>query len=83
MEQNQKVKIGVLGGGRGFTLSQFCEQSDVAELVAARMGATVALEPWPAEALALESGSTVFDSSRLDGETANAGYRQIEESLDF
>lgn len=34
MEQNQKVKIGVLGGGRGFTLSQFCEQSDVAELVA-------------------------------------------------
>ena len=62
-----------------------CDRSirDVAELVAARMGATVALEPWPAEALALESGSTVFDSSRLDGETANAGYRQIEESLDF
>ncbi|MBQ6118598.1 MAG: Gfo/Idh/MocA family oxidoreductase, partial [Clostridia bacterium] len=30
----QKIRIGVLGGGRGFSLAQFCEQSDIAELVA-------------------------------------------------
>ena len=34
MEHTEKVRIGVLGGGRGFTIAQFCEQSDQAELVA-------------------------------------------------
>ena len=34
MEINKKIKIGVLGGGRGFSLAQFCEQSSVAELAA-------------------------------------------------
>lgn len=34
MERTDKVKIGVLGGGRGFTIAQFCGQSDQAELVA-------------------------------------------------
>lgn len=29
-----KVRIGVLGGGRGYTLAEFCRQSDIAELVA-------------------------------------------------
>ena len=34
MSHQTKIKLGVLGGGRGFTLSQFCEQCDQAELVA-------------------------------------------------
>jgi len=61
-----------------------CDRSirDVAELVASRLGAEVATEPWPAEALELESGSTVFDSSRLDG-LAVGGYRRIEDALEI
>ena len=39
----------------------------VAEQVAAATGATVVRRPWPAEALKVESGSTVFDSQKLDG----------------
>ena len=34
MERKDTVKIGVLGGGRGFTIAQFCERSDMAELAA-------------------------------------------------
>ena len=34
MDRTNKVRIGVLGGGRGFTIAQFCEQSEQAELVA-------------------------------------------------
>ena len=34
MDRTNKVRIGVLGGGRGFSIAQFCEQSEQAELVA-------------------------------------------------
>lgn len=34
MDQLRKIRLGVLGGGRGFTIARFCEQSDQAELVA-------------------------------------------------
>ncbi|MBQ6065686.1 MAG: Gfo/Idh/MocA family oxidoreductase [Clostridia bacterium] len=34
MDRTEKVKIGVLGGGRGLTIAQFCGQSDQAKLVA-------------------------------------------------
>ena len=32
--KQEKVRIGVLGGGRGKVLAQFCEQSDIAQLAA-------------------------------------------------
>lgn len=62
-----------------------CDRSllDVATLVSDRTGATVEHVPWPAEALALESGSTVFDSSRLDALFPGVGYRRIEDSTDI
>lgn len=38
---------------------------EAARIVAEKNGVEVAFAPWPTEALAMESGSTVFDSSKL------------------
>ena len=48
-------------GGEDLSIAQ------AAECVAKVFGAKLNFVPWPPEALALESGSTVFDSRRLDG----------------
>ena len=51
---------------------------EVAQAIADRTGARVACIPWPPEALALESGSTVFDSSKLDA-IVGSDYRTIDD----
>ena len=48
-------------GGEDLSIAQ------AAECIAKVFGAKLNFVPWPPEALALESGSTVFDSRRLDG----------------
>ena len=52
--------------------------AEAAHFVASRLGAKVDFVPWPEEALALESGSTVFDSSRLDALLPAHRYAVLE-----
>ena len=52
--------------------------AEAAHFVASRFSAKVDFVPWPKEALALESGSTVFDSSRLDALLPAHRYAVLE-----
>ncbi len=47
-------------GGEDYSLK------DMAELIAKKYGIGIDYVPWPDDALKIESGSTVFDSSKLD-----------------
>lgn len=53
---------------------------DVARLVAEKKRVEISFLPWPSTARALESGSTVFNSSRLERTT---GWRATKSLLDF
>lgn len=55
---------------------------DIARRIADREGAIVAPVSWPDAARRMESGSTFFDSSRLDLATGLNDYRDIIEELD-
>jgi len=39
---------------------------EVAELVAKKYGSTVAFAEWPAQAALIESGDTIFDSTKIE-----------------
>ena len=57
-----------------------CSLGEVAELIARTKGVEVKYVPWPDVALRLESGSTFFDSTRLDkamGKTAYSDIRKL------
>ena len=53
---------------------------DAAKIVAEKKHVGISFVPWPSDALALESGSTVFDSGRLELVT---GWRMTKSFLDF
>ena len=53
---------------------------DVAKFVAEKKQVEISFLPWPSTARALESGSTVFNSSRLERTT---GWRATKSLLDF
>ena len=53
--------------------------AEAARFVASRFDAKVDFVPWPKEALALESGSTVFDSSKLDSLMGQHRYLILED----
>lgn len=57
---------------------------DAARILADRKGVDVSFVPWPPEALALESGNTVFDSSCLErviGWRATKSFRDFTEGV--
>ena len=53
--------------------------SQVAELVAARFGASVSYSPWPESEWAIESGDTVFDSSKILGLLPNPPLQRFQD----
>lgn len=55
--------------------------SEAAQIVATRYGANVKFVPWPQAALALESGSTVFDARKLASAIGFGTYRHLIDSI--
>ena len=54
-----------------------CSLGEVAELIAKAKGVEVKYVPWPDVALRLESGSTFFDSTKLDNAMGKTAYSDI------
>ncbi|MDR3363333.1 MAG: NAD(P)-dependent oxidoreductase [Clostridiales Family XIII bacterium] len=59
-------------GGEDYSLAE------MAALVARRFDVGVVHRPWPKDALAIESGDTVFDDAKLVRALGPAGYRSFE-----
>ena len=51
--------------------------ADAAGKIAAAKGAKLSFVPWPENALRVESGSTFFDSSKLDSAVGISSYRDL------
>lgn len=51
--------------------------NEIAEIVAAKYNVGVSHVPWPAVAKAIESGSTAFDSSKLEKAIGKCEYRSV------
>ena len=54
---------------------------DAAQIVAAKKRVEVSFVPWPSAALVLESGSTVFDSTRLEQAVGWRAMHRLEEII--